>query len=107
MGLGPVGTQGAQQQAAQDPLTGAQRGQRSDDGQQGVGTGVQQVVVPEGAQGHVLRPAGAEGQAPRLLAPVDEDGVLLHRHLADAGLGVVGGELAAYHLAVLAAGQQG
>ena len=107
VGLGPVGTEGAQQQPCQHPLAGAQCGQGADDRQQRVGTGVQQVVVPEGAQGRVLRPAGTEGQAPGLLAPVDEDGVLLHGDLPDAGLGVVGRDLAADHLAVLAAGQEG
>ena len=38
---------------------------------------------------------------------MNEDGVLVHGHLADAGLGVVGGQLAPHHLVVLAAGQQG
>ena len=107
MGLGPVGTQRAQQQAGQDPLAGAQGGEGADDGQQGIGAGVQQVVVAEGAQRHVLRPSGAQGQAPGLLPAMNEDGVLVHRHLPDAGLGVVGGELAPHHLVVLAAGQQG
>ena len=106
VGLGPVGTQGAQQQAGQDPLAGAQGGQRADDGQQGVGAGVQQVVVPEGAQGNVFGAVGPERQAPGLLPDVDEDGVVVHGHLPDAGLGVVGGELASHHLVVLAAGQQ-
>ena len=106
VGLGPVGTQRAQQQAGQDPLAGPQGGQGADDGQQGVGAGVQQVVVPEGAQRHVLRPAGAEGQPQGLLPGVDEDGVVVDGDLPDAGLGVVGGELAAHHLVVVAAGQQ-
>ena len=107
MGLGPVGAQGAQQQAGQDPLAVLQVGQGADDGDEGVGAGVQQVVVPEGAQRHVLRAGGTEGQAPGLFAPVDEDGVLVHGHLLDAGLGVVGGQLAPDHLPVQAAGQQG
>ena len=106
VGLGPVGAQGAQQQAGQYPLAGARGGQGADDGQQRIGAGIQQVVVPEGAQGHVLRPSRAEGQAPGLLAHVDEDGVVVHGHLPDAGLGVVGGELAPHHLVVVAAGQQ-
>ena len=106
MGLGPVGAQGAQQQAGQYPFARAQGGQGADDRQQGIGAGVQQVVVPEGAQRHVLRPAGAQGQAPGLLAHVDEDGVVVHGHLPDAGLGVVGGELVPHHLVVVAAGQQ-
>ena len=107
MGLGPVGTQGAQQQAGQHPLPGAQGGQGADDGQQGIGAGVQQIVVAKGAQRHVFRAAGTEGQAPGLLAHVDEDGVVVHRHLPDAGLGVVGGELAPHHPVIVAAGQQG
>ena len=44
---------------------------------------------------------------PRLLALFQAQGVLLRGHLPDAGLGVVGGELASHHLVVLAAGQQG
>ena len=107
VGLGPVGPQGPQQQAAQDPFPGAQRGQCTNYGQQWVGAGVQQVVVPEGAQGHVLGPAGAERQSPSLFTDVDEDGVLVHGHLPDAGLGIVGGKLLPHHLPVLAAGQQG
>ena len=107
VGLGPVGAQGAQQQAGQHPFAGAQGGEGADDRQQGIGARVQQVVVPEGAQGHVVGAAGAEGQTPGLLAHVDEDGVLVHGYLPDAGLGVMGRELAAYHPVVLAAGQQG
>ena len=38
---------------------------------------------------------------------MNEDGVLVHGHLSDAGLGIVGGQLAPHHLVVLAAGQQG
>ena len=106
-GLGPGGSQGAQQQAAEDAFPGAQRRQRADDGQQGVGAGVQQVVVPEGAQGHVLRSSGPQRHTPGPLADMDEDGVLVHGHQADAGLGVVGGQLLPHHLTLLAAGQQG
>ena len=107
VGLGPVGAQGAQQQPGQDPLAGPQGGEGADYRQQGIGAGVQQVVVPEGAQRHVLWAAGTEGQAPGLLSPVDEDGVVVDGYLPDAGLGVVGGELLPDHLVVLAAGQQG
>ena len=107
VGLGPVGTQGAQQQAGQHPLPGAQGGQGADDRQQGVGAGVQQVVVAEGAQRHVVRAAGAQGQAPGLFPHVDEDGVVVHRHLPDASLGVVGSDLAPHHLVVHAPGQEG
>ena len=107
VGLGPVGTQGPQQQAAQDPLPLLQFRQGAHQGDEGVGARVQQVVVPEGAQGHVLGAVGPQGHAPGPLTLVDEDGVLVHRHLPDTGLGVVGGELAPHHLVVLAAGQQG
>ena len=107
VGLGPFGAQGAQQQAGQHPLAGAQGGQGADDRQQGVGAGVQQVVVAEGAQGNVLRAVNPQGQAPGLLPGVDEDGVVVHGHLPDAGLGIVGGDLAPHHLVVLAAGQEG
>ena len=69
--------------------------------------GVQQVVVPEGAQGHVLGSVGLERHPPGLLAVSQAQGVLLRRDFADAGLGVVGGDLAPHHPVVLAAGQQG
>ena len=107
VGLGPLGTKGTQQQAGNDALAGAQGGQGADDRQQGVGARVQQVVVPEGAQGHVLRPVNPQGQLPGQLALPAAHGVVLGGHLADAGLGVVGGKLLLDHPVVLAAGQQG
>ena len=69
VGLGPVGTQGAQQQPGQNALPLPQVGKGADDRQQRVGTGVQQVVVPEGAQGHVLRPAGTRRVRPQACSP--------------------------------------
>ena len=105
--LGPVGTEGAQQQAGDQPLAGPQVAERPQEGDEGVGAGVQQVVVPESAQGHELRPAGAEGQAPGLLPRVQPQRVVPGRYLADAGLGVVGGQLSLDHLPVQAAGHQG
>ena len=38
-------------------------------GDEGVGTGVEEVVVAEGAQGHVVGTAGGQGQTPGLLDP--------------------------------------
>ena len=78
MGLGPVGAQGAQQQAGQHPLPLLQLGQGTHQGDEGVGTGVQQVVVTEGAQGHVFGAAGPERHSPGLLALVDEDPIFVH-----------------------------
>ncbi len=107
VGLGPLGTQGAQQQAGHDALAGAQGGQGADDRQQGIGAGVQQVVVPEGAQGHVFRAVNSQGQAPSQLPLAAAHGVVVGGHFADASLGVVGGQLLLDHPVVHAAGQQG
>ena len=76
-------------------------------GDEGVGTGVEEVVVAEGAQGHVVGTAGGQGQTPGLLALGEMQGILLAGELLDAGLGVVGGDLAAYDLAAAAAREQG
>ena len=106
VGLGPLGADGAQQQPRHNALAGTQGGQGADDGDQGVGAGVQQVVVPEGAQGHVVGTAGTQAHRPRLLAVAHHQRVAFRRHLADARLGVVGGHLAAHHPVVLAAGHE-
>ena len=81
--LRPVGTEGAQHQPRHDALPLVQGREPAHEGDEGVGAGVEQVVVAEGAQGVVVRV-----------------------HLPNAGLGVVGGQLAAHHLVVEAAGHQ-
>ena len=68
MGLRPVGAEGTQQQPGHDALAGPQGGECPKEGDKGVGAGVEEVVVAEGAQGHVLGSARPEGQAPGLLA---------------------------------------
>ena len=76
---------------------------------QGVGAGVQQIVVAEGAQRHVLRPAGTEGQAPGLFAPVwTKMGSSSTGHLPGCGPGGSGRPAGpAPPRSVQAAGQQG
>ena len=107
VGLRPVGAEGTQQQAGHDALAGPQGGERPEQGDEGVGARIKKVVVAEGAQGHVLGSARPEGQAPGLLALGETQRILLIGELLDAGLGVVGGDLAAHYLAVAAAGEQG
>ena len=72
----------------------------------GVGAGVEEVVVPEGPEGDVLGSVGPKGHAPRLLPLARAQGVFLRVKPLDAGLGVVGGQLAAHHGGVQAAGHQ-
>ena len=105
--LRPVGTEGAQHQPGHHSLPLVEGRQRSHEGYQGVRAGVEQVVVPEGAQGDVLGAVGPQGHAPRLLAFFEAQGVVGGVHLPDAGLGIVGGELAAHHPVVEAAGHEG
>ena len=107
VGLGPVGTEGAQQQPRHHPLPLVEGRERAHEGDEGVGAGVEQVVVAEGAQGEVLGAVGPQRERPRLLPLARAQGVVLGVNLLDAGLGVVGGELAAHHLVVQAAGHQG
>ena len=107
VGLRPVGTEGAQQQPRHDALSGAQGRQSAQEGDEWVRAGVEQVVVPEGAQGRVVGAVGPQRHAPRLLSPARAQGVFVRRHLVDAGLGVVGRDLLAHHLAVEAADHQG
>ena len=107
VGLRPVGAEGAQHQPRHDALTLVDVGEGAHQGDEGVGAGVEQVVVPEGPQGHVLGGVGPQGHAPRLLAVAHAQGVVVRVQLLDAGLGIVGGELAAHHLVVEAAGHEG
>ena len=97
VGLGPVGSQGAQHQPRHRPLTGPDGRQSAQKGDEGVRAGVEQVVVPEYSQGHVLGAVGPQGHRPRLLSVAHAQGVGLLGHLLDAGLGVVGRQLAAHH----------
>ena len=69
VGLRPVGSHRAQHQPRHDALLLAKVGQRAQDGDEGVGAGVEQVVVPEDPERH----------GPRLLALVDAQGVVLRR----------------------------
>ena len=107
VGLRPVGAEGAQHQPRHHSLPLVEGRERPHEGDEGVGAGVEQVVVPEGAQGHVLGAVGPQRGRPRLLALGEAQGVVAGVHLPDAGLGVVGGELAAHHLVVEAAGHEG
>ena len=107
VGLRPVGAQGAQQQPRHDALPLVEGRERAHEGDEGVGAGVEQVVVPEGSQGDVLGAVGPQGHRPRLLALFEAQRVFFPVKPLDAGLGVVGGELAAHHPVVEAAGHQG
>ena len=107
VGLRPVGAEGAQHQPRHHPLPLVQLGESAHQGYQGVRAGVEQVVVAEGAQGHVLGAIGPQGHAPRLLPLFEAQGVVLLVHPPYAGLGIVGGELAAHHRSVQAAGHEG
>ena len=106
MRLRPVGSQGAQHQPRHDALPLVQVGERAQQGDEGVGAGVEQVVVPEHPERHVLGAVGPERHAPRLLALVQAQGVVLGGNLLYLGLRVAGGDLAAHHLVLQAAGQQ-
>ena len=79
---------------------------RAHQGDEGVGAGVEQVVVAEGAQGDVLGAVGPQRHAPRLLSLARAQRIVVGANLLDAGLGVVGRELAAHHLGVEAAGHE-
>ena len=106
VGLRPVRAQGAQHQPRHDALPLVQRRQRAHEGDEGVGAGVEEVVVPERAQGDVLGAVDLQGHRPRLLVLAQAQGVVLGLNLVDMGLGVAGGDLAAHHLVVEAAGHQ-
>ena len=56
----------------------------------GVGAGIEQVVVAEGAQGDVLGAVGPQRDGPRLLALFEPERIVVGANLLDAGLGVVG-----------------
>ena len=73
----PVGAKGAEQQPRHDALSVLEVGQGPHEGDEGVRAGVEQVVVPEDPQGRVVGSARPEGHAPRLLALVDAQGVVL------------------------------
>ena len=105
--LRPVGAEGAQQEPRDHPLPGFQFREGAHQGDKGVGAGVEEVVVPEGAQGDVLGAVGPERDRPRLLFVPESQGVFAGVHPLDAGLGVVGGELAAHHLVIEAASHEG
>ena len=106
VGLGPVGAEGAQHQPRHHALPLVEGRERAHEGDEGVGAGVEQVVVPEGAQGDVLGSVGPQGDRPRLLALAQAQGIVAGVHIPYAGLGVVGSQLAAHHLVVEAAGHQ-
>ena len=107
VGLGPVGTERSQQQPRHDALACPERRERAEDGEEGVGAGIEQVVVTEDAQRHVLGTARPERDRPRLLAFPEEEGVVLGCELLDAGLRVVRGDLAADDSLVVAARHEG
>ena len=105
--LRPVGSQGTQHQPRHDALPFVQVGESAHEGDEGVGAGVEEVVVPEDAERDVLGAVGPERHAPRLLALVQAQGVVLGGNLLYLRLGVAGGYLATHHLVLQAAGQQG
>ena len=106
MGLRPVGSQGAQHQPRHHALPLVQGRKSAHEGYQGVGAGVEEVVVAEGAKGHVLGAVGPQRDGPRLLAFFEAQGVVVGVDLLYPGLGVVGGELGSHHPVVEAAGHQ-
>ena len=106
VGLGPVGAEGAQQQTGHHSLPLVEGGQCAHEGDERVRAGVEQVVVPEGPQGDVLGAVRPQGHRPRLLLLVHAQGVVAGVDRLDAGLGVVGRELASHHPVVEAAGHQ-
>ena len=105
-GCDQSGPQRAQQQPRHHALSLVEGRQRAHQGDEGVGAGVEQVVVPEGSQGHVLGAVGPQGHAPRLLPLFEPERVFLRVKPLDAGLGIVGGQLAPHHCGVEAAGHQ-
>ena len=106
MSLGPVRPERAQQQPRHDALALAQVGERAEQPHQRVRAGVEQVVVAEGAQRHVLGAARAQRDGPRLLALAQQQRVVVRLDLLDARLRVAGGDLAAHDLVALAARKQ-
>ena len=100
------GPRGAKQQTGHHPLPLVEGGQSAHEGYQRVGAWVEEVVVPEGAQGEVLGAVGPQGHAPRLFLLAYAQGVVVGVNRLDACLGVVGGELAAHHPVVEASGHQ-
>ena len=106
VGLRPVGSHRAQHQPRHDALPLVEVGERAHEGDEGVGAWVQQVVVPEDPERHVLGAVGPERHAPRLLVFGQAQGVVLGGNLLYLGLGVAGGDLGAHHLVVQAAGQE-
>ena len=105
--LRPVGAEGSQHQPGHHSLSLVEAGERPHKGDEGIGAGVEQVVVPEGAQGNVLGAVGPQDHAPCLLPLSEAQRIVVIVHLSYAGLGVVGRELASHHLVVEAAGHQG
>ena len=65
---GPVRSQGEQLHPRYQSFPLSQVGHGADDGEQGIGARVQQVVVPKGPQGQVLRPPEPQVHGPGLLA---------------------------------------
>ena len=66
--LRPSGAEGAQEQAGDDAFSVAQVGEGAEQGDEGVGAGIEQVVVAEGAQRHVFGTGGAQRHRPCLFA---------------------------------------
>ena len=85
-------------------LTLVEGRERPQQGDQWVGAGVEKIVVPECADGGVLRASGSEGHCPSLLTLPYSKGVLVVGYQPDSRLGVVGGDLPANYPVVQAAG---
>ena len=107
VGRRPVGTQRTQQQPRHDALPLFQVGKGAQKGDDGIGAGIEQVVVPEHPQRRVLGALRREVYGPGLLSLPESQGVLFRNHLPDAGLRVVGGDLLPHDLIVEAARHQG
>ena len=104
--LRPIGSQGAQHQPRHDALPLVEVGESAHEGDEGIGAGVEEVVVPEHPERYVLGAVCPERHAPRLLALVQAQGVVPGGNLLYLGLGVAGGYLAPHHLVLQAAGQE-
>ena len=97
---GPLRAERTKQQARHDSFPGTQRRQCADQGKHGVGTLVDEIGVAELAKRNLVRPARPKRHGPRLLVFTHAQGIVPCGDQFDAGLGIMHGDLAAYHLRV-------
>ena len=105
--LRPARSQRAHAQLGHDAFALPRGRERPEEGDEGIGAGIEEVVVAVGAEGDVVGTLRAQRQRPRLLPLAQAQGVVHMRHIVDHGLRVVGGELVAHGLLVEAAGHEG